>query len=545
MDRHECWKQVWPEGVPHNIEADKPFSEYFRDQATARPDAVAIAFYGQEIHYGELNRMIDQFANALIGRGLNKGDRVGIFMQNSPHFVISFFGIIRAGGVVVNLNPMFKAMEIEPIIEKTGIQTIIVQDTLYLELKKAKTISDVGTIIVARFADFIPENPLFSPPAEAIGTTEAFPDTIDFQQVLAEGSPEPVCRIVDMDTDLAMLQLTGGTTGVPKAAMISVRSFTLAVAVNRYWYRLTSADTSLGVAPFFHIMGLQAAMVPCLVSGATLLVMTRFVPQTIAQAIADRGCTVWVAAPTMLTALVNMPDVAGYDFSSLRVIVTGGSPISLSLQQRIKALAPNSQLGEGYGMTEILASGGVHTPLGRWKEGFCGIPMINDLKIVDLETGTVELPPNKEGEILIKGPTVMLGYWNQPEETQEVIRDGWFSTGDIGLLDEEGYLKIVDRKKELILCSGFNVYPSDLENIMSQHPAILEVAVTGVPDDYRGESPKAHVILKEEYVGETTEDDIINWCKENMATYKRPREVEFKDALPKSGAGKILKRLLD
>ena len=196
-------------------------------------------------------------------------------------------------------------------------------------------------------------------------------------------------------------------------------------------------------------------------------------------------------------------------------------------------------------MTEALAVGGVTTPLGRWKEGFCGIPIINDLKIVDLETGKEELAPNQEGEILIKGPTVMLGYWNQPEETQNAIRDGWLYTGDIGMLDEEGYLKIVDRKKELILCSGFNVYPSDLENIMNRHPAILEVAVTGVPDDYRGESPKAHVILKKEYVGEVTEDDIINWCKENMAAYKRPREVEFKDALPKSGAGKILKRLLD
>jgi long-chain acyl-CoA synthetase len=286
-------------------------------------------------------------------------------------------------------------------------------------------------------------------------------------------------------------------------------------------------------------------MAPSLMAGCTLLVMTRFVPQTIAQAITERGCSVWVAAPTMLTALVNMPDVKTFDFSSLRVIVTGGSPVSLNLQQRIQELAPNSQLGEGYGMTEILAGGGVHTPLGRWKEGFCGIPMINDLKIVDLADGISELPPNQEGEILIKGPTVMLGYWDQPEETRAVIRDGWFQTGDIGLLDEEGYLKIVDRKKELILCSGFNVYPSDLENIMSRHPAILEVAVIGVPDDYRGESPKAYVVLKAEYRGEVTEKDIIDWCRENMATYKRPREIEFREALPKSAAGKILKRLLD
>ena len=544
MDRHACWKKVWPEGVPRTVTVDKPFTEYFRDNATERPDAVAIDYYGHQIRYGELNRIIDQFANALIGRGLARGDRVGIFMQNSPHYIISFFGAIRAGGVVVNLNPMFKAMELEPIIENTGIKLVIVQDTLCPEFKKAGSASQIETVIVARFADFIPENPLFSPPAETMGTSEIFHGTVDFGEFMAAGDPEPVCRIEDMDADLAILQLTGGTTGVPKAAMISIRSFGLAVAVTCNWYRLTPADVSLGVAPFFHIMGLQSSMTPCLVAGATYLVMTRFVPQTIAQAIAERGVTIWVAAPTMLVALVNMPGVDKFDFSSLRIIVTGGSPIPLSLQQRFKELAPNSQMGEGYGMTEALGAGGVHTPLGRWKEGFCGIPMINDLKIVDLETGTEEMPANKEGEILVKGPTVMLGYWNQPEETRAAIKDGWLYTGDIGLLDEEGYLKIVDRKKELILCSGFNVYPSDLENIMNRHPAILEVAVIGVPDDYRGESPKAHVILKEEYVGKVTEDEILKWCKENMATYKRPREVEFRDALPKSGAGKILKRLL-
>ncbi|WP_155325827.1 class I adenylate-forming enzyme family protein [Desulfosarcina ovata] len=545
MDRYACWQQVWPEGVPQNIEADKPFTEYFRDRATERPDAVAIYFYGYEIDYATLNRKIDQFANALIDRGLNKGDRVGVFLQNSPHYVISFFGVIRAGGIVVNLNPMFKAMELDPIIEKTGIETIIVQDSLFAELNKTINLPSSERVIVARLSDYIPENPQFSPPPEALGTNESFPGTVDFQELIASGKPESVCRVDDMDADLAMLQLTGGTTGVPKAAMISVRAFTLAVLINRAWYRLTTADTSLGVAPFFHIMGLQATMVPCLVSGCTLLVITRFDPQTIARVIAERGCSVWVAAPTMLTALVNMPEIEGFDFSSLRVIVTGGSPISLSLQQRIKALAPNSQLGEGYGMTEILASGGVHTPLGRWKEGFCGIPMINDLKIVDLEMGEKEMPPNQEGEIVIKGSTVMQGYWNQPEETRDVFRDGWFYTGDIGFLDEEGYLKIVDRKKELILCSGFNVYPSDLENIMSRHPAILEVAVIGVPDDYRGESPKAIVILKDEYQDKVTEKDIVDWCRENMASYKRPREVEFQQALPKSGAGKILKRLLN
>jgi long-chain acyl-CoA synthetase len=546
MDRHACWQRVWPHNVPSDISVEKPFTEYFRDRASERPNDVAIDFYGYEIRYGELNKLIDQFANALIDRGLTKGDRVGIFMQNSPHYVISFFGIIRAGGIVVNLNPMFKSMELDPIIEKTGIGTIIVQDSLHAELSKTRYTPSPEQIIVARFSDYISENPLFSPPADILGTGESIPETVDFQALVASGQSTAVCRIDDMNTDLAMLQLTGGTTGIPKAAMISVRALTIAAVGSANWFGLSLHDTSMGIAPFFHIMGLQITMIPALLSGGKLVTLSRFTPASVAEALAIKRCTKWVAAPTMITALVNMPGIDQFDFSSLQVVVTGGSPISTTLQQKLQALAPHSQLGEGYGLTEVLASGGTVTPLGRWKPGFTGIPTIkeNDLKIVDMDTGEQEMPFNEKGEIIIKGPTLMNGYWNEPKETERVLRNGWYYTGDIGLLDDEGYLKIVDRKKELILCSGFNVYPTEVENTIIQHPAISEVAVIGVPDDYRGESVKAFVVLYDKSKEIITEKDIIDWCKENMAAYKRPHKVEFVDALPKSGAGKILKRLL-
>ncbi|MBT3257157.1 MAG: AMP-binding protein [Deltaproteobacteria bacterium] len=538
------WYKVWPKGVPRTIHVDKPFTEYIRDWALKTPDAVAIDFYGREISYAELDRYADRFAQSLIDHGLGKGDRVGIYMQNCPQFVISFFGAIRAGGVLVSLNPMFRHLELKPIIEKTGTSIIIAQYDLYPELKKVKTSLSIGTVILTRLADFAPNKPALPFPSEPLKEGEKYTDTVDFLALLKGTAPKPVCRTDDMDQDLALLQLTGGTTGVPKAAMISVKSFSTAVIGARTWFGLSPSDVNLGLAPFFHIMGLQVTMSPALASGGRLVIISRFTPEVTARAIADQGCTVWVAAPTMLTALVNMPGIDAYDFSTLRVIVTGGAPISLKLQQEIKKLFPNVMLGEGYGLTEALAQGGVTTPLGRWKQGFAGIPHINDMKIVDLETGLKEIPPNQKGEIIIKGPTVMKGYWNQPEETQQAIRDGWLYTGDIGLMDEEGYLKIVDRMKELILCSGFNVYPSDVENIMSKHPAILEVAVVGVPDDYRGESPKAFVALKENFRGKATEEEIINWCRENMASYKRPREVAIRESLPKSGAGKILKREL-
>lgn len=538
------WYKVWPEGVPRTIQVDKPFTEYIRDWAHKTPDAVAIDFYGREISYAELDRDIDRFAQALIDLGLGKGDRVGIYMQNCPQFVISFFGAVRAGGVLVSLNPMFRHLELKPIIEKTGTEIVIAQYDLYPELKKVKPSLSIGTVILTRLADFAPNKPSLPFPSEALKEGEKYTDTVDFLALLKETIPKPVCRIDDMDRDLALLQLTGGTTGVPKAAMISVKSFTVAVLGAMTWFGLSPSDVNLGLAPFFHIMGLQVTMAPSLASGGRLVIISRFVPEVMARAIAELGCTCWVAAPTMLTALVNMPGIEAYDFSTLRVIVTGGAPISLKLQQEITKLFPNVTLGEGYGLTEALAQGGVTTPLGRWKQGFAGIPHINDMKIVDLETGLKEMPPNQKGEIIIKGPTVMKGYWNQPEETRQAIRDGWLYTGDIGLMDEEGYLKIVDRKKELILCSGFNVYPSDVENIMCKHTAILEVAVVGVPDDYRGESPKAFVALKANYRGKVTEEDIIDWCKKNMASYKRPREVAIRESLPKSGAGKILKRAL-
>jgi long-chain acyl-CoA synthetase len=281
-----------------------------------------------------------------------------------------------------------------------------------------------------------------------------------------------------------------------------------------------------------------------LVSGGKLVILSRFAPDVAAQALAHYKVTIWVAATTMLTALANMAGVEKYDFSSLRVILTGGSSVSLKLQQEIKKLAPGSEIGEGYGMTETTAPGGVITPFGRWKPGYVGIPQLNDMKIVDLETGEKELGIHQEGEIVFKGPTVMKGYWNNPEETARTIRNGWLHTGDIGEMDEEGYVKIVGRKKEMIICSGFNVFPNEVEHIMHKHPAVFEVAVVGVPDSYRGESSKAFVALKDEFKGRISEQEIIDWCKDNMAPYKRPREVVFRDSLPRSGAGKILKRAL-
>jgi len=274
------------------------------------------------------------------------------------------------------------------------------------------------------------------------------------------------------------------------------------------------------------------------------VILTRFIPDVVATAIAHYHCTFTVVPTTGLIALLGTPNIKQYDFSSLRCIGSGGAPISVEIQKKVKALLPKTIIGEGYGLTECVSQGGAITPLYRYKPGFIGIPHINEIKIVDLATGTNELPPNEEGEIIMKGPAIMEGYWNKPEETKEVLRDGWLYTGDIGLMDEEGYIKFLGRRRELIKCSGYSVFPAEVENLLYRHPAVAEVAVIGVPDPYRGESPKAFIVLKSEYKGKVKEEEIIEWSKENMAAYKRPRIVEFREELPKSAAGKILRRIL-
>jgi long-chain acyl-CoA synthetase len=326
--------------------------------------------------------------------------------------------------------------------------------------------------------------------------------------------------------------------------MITHYSLACACIGSIFWYRHREGDTFLGVTPFFHVMGQQQLMCTPLVSGGRVVILSRFVPDVVAQAIGHYRCTGWVAATTMVIALLSLPNVKEYDFSSLRCLVTGGAPISVELQERLKELAPSAIVGEGYGLSETICHGGAVTPLHRYKPGFLGTPQINDIKIMDLATGTKEMGPHEEGEIAIKGPVVMQGYWNNPDETERVLRDGWLYTGDIGLMDEEGFIKLLGRTRELIKCSGYSVFPAEVEDLLYRHPAVQEVAVIGVTDSYRDESPKAFVILKPEYVSKIKESEILEWCKENMAAYKRPRSVEFKQELPKSAAGKVLRRIL-
>lgn len=538
------WSKFWPVWVPQSFSVHKPTSEYIREWAQLTPEKTALSFYGRDLTYDELNQLIDRFAWALIDMGVEKGDRVAIHMENCPQFVISYFGAHRAGAIVVPINPMFKQAELEYELNDAGAETLVGLDFLYPDVEKVRSRTPLRNVILSSLRDYLPATPTLPLPSEGSKSPLNFSNTSSFLELLERHDSVPVCKIEDMENELAILQYTGGTTGIPKGAMISHYTLACASIGAMYWYHHREDDIHLGVTPFFHVMGQQQLMCTPMVSGGQIVIMSRFDPNVVAKAVNHYRCTYWVGATTMMIALLSLPNIREYDLTSFRCLWTGGAPISTELQKRLKELVPNTIVGEGYGLSETIAYGGAITPLYRYKPGFLGVPHINDIKIVDLTTGTQELEPNQEGEIVIKGPAVMSGYWNNPEETANVLRDGWLHTGDIGLMDEEGYVKILGRTRELIKCSGYSVFPAEVEELLYSHPAVQEAAVIGVDDPYRLESPKAFVILKPEFVGRISEDVILDWCKESMSAYKRPRFVEFRQELPKSAAGKLLRRIL-
>lgn len=538
------WQKQWPSFVPEKIVVEKPLTEYFRDISGNEPDRCALDFYGQEITYKNLNHMIDRLAWGLVGLGMQKGARVALLLQNCPQFVIGFFGILRAGGVVVSMNPMFKHPEIEYELKDAEAEILICLDYLYLEVEKIRDRVPLRHVILTSLHEFLPEEPVLPLPPEGKEESRSFPGTLSFEKLLAESEEKPICKTSNLSDELALLQYTGGTTGLPKGAMITHHALTGACLGSKYWFNNTDDDVFLGVTPFFHIMGMVQMMCAPLISGGKVVVLSRFIPDVVLKAIDHYRCSAWVGATTMLVALLQVPDLKQYDLSCFRYICSGGSPVTPQIQNEVNKLAPDAVIVDGYGLTESVSQGGAITPLGGFKPGFVGVPHVNDMKVVDLESGKKELPPNEEGEITIRGPALTKGYWNKPEETDGAFEEGWFYTGDIGSMDEEGYLKFIGRKKELIKCSGYSVFPAEVEELLCRHPAVAEVAVIGVPDSYRGESPKAFVVLRPEHEAEVTEETLIAWCKQNMAAYKRPREIEFRNDLPKSAAGKILRRLL-
>ena len=539
----KVWLSAWPNYLPQQLElVEKPLHEFLRESAKRHPEKAAVNYYGNQISFQQVDDLSDRLAAALCDMGFKKGDRVSLFLENCPQFVIAYYGVLKAGGVVVAANPMFKEDELKYELQDAGATIIVALDHLYPMIRNIQEYTSLSHVIVTSYWDYLPDNPALPVHSSMEAPKEVFPQTHEFLDLMEKYNPEPPHVEVDMREDLALLQYTSGTTGLPKGAMITHDSLLHNTVGSAVWNNIAEDDIHLSVLPFFHVTGMMHSMNMPIYTGTTNVMLSRFDTSTAMKAIATFGCTTWVSITTMNLAVINAPDVDQYDLRSLRHCMSGGAPIPEEILKKWRKIV-GTELVEGYGLSETISQTHVN-PSSNPRYGSVGIPHFGvECQVIDVETGD-ECALGSEGELRVKGPMITKGYWNKPEETAEVLRDGWLATGDIVKMDEDGYFYIVGRKKDMIKASGYSVFPAEVEALLYEHPAVSEVAVIGVPDPYRGENIKAFIILRPEYKSKISEEEVIAWAREKMAAYKYPRIVEFVEALPKTGSGKILKRVL-
>ena len=497
-------------------------------RAAASPDLIALAFFDQQLTYAQLVRQARRMANALRGLGLRPGDRVMLMLPNCPAYPIAYYGTLMAGGIVAQTNPLYVEREIEHLARDSGARIIVTTDGLSARVGAVVPRTSLEHVIVAR-----------------LGGPEPEPAAIRLEALLA-AHPDTDPGVAVAPEQTAVLQYTGGTTGLPKGAMLSHRNLVANVLQTaEMGERPAPGEVRiLTILPLFHSFGMTCCLNLGLHLGARLVLLPRFDVEHVMRAIKQHQITHFPGVPTMYVAVLNYPHAEDYGISGIRSISSGGAAMPLEVAETFEQKF-GAEISEGYGLSE--ASPVTHaTPTwdrGLRRPGSVGVPICStDARIVDLESGTRVLGPDEPGELCIRGPQVMQGYWNQPAETAQVLRDGWLFTGDIARMDADGYFWILDRKKEMIVSGGYNVYPRELEEVLYEHPAVLEAAVVGVPDAYKGELPKAYVALKPG--ASATPDELIAFCRERLAPFKVPRSVELRPSLPRSAVGKILRREL-
>jgi len=547
------WLKFYPPWVPHHIDyPEVPLDRLLKEAAEKHPDAVAIIFEGYKMRYKELDEAVDRLATALQDLGVRKGDKVAIFLPNCPQFVIAYYAILRAGGVVTAVNPLYTERELEYQLNNAEAVGIVTLDLLYGRVRNVRPRTGLRFVIVTSLKDYLPKvkavlgTLLKKIPMAKVEREEG---VYFLKELLARYPPRPEPVEIDPREDLACLQYTGGTTGVPKGAMITHYNLVSNAVSASYWLNAEEAkEVHVGVLPLFHIYGMTTVMNAPIYKAGAMILIPRFDAKKVLESIQKYRATVFCGVPTLYAMLLDHPDLPKYDLTSIKFCISGAAPLPPEIQKKFMEIT-GGVLVEGYGLTE--ASPVTHAnPLDRTmktvKIGSIGVPWPDtDAKIVDLETGTRELPPGEVGELVVKGPQVMKGYWKMPEETAQVLRDGWLYTGDIAKMDEDGYFYIVDRKKDLIKYKGYSVYPRELEDVLYEHPAVKLCAVVGKPAPEVGEIPKAFVVLKEGYEpSEELKKEILEFVNERVAAYKRIRELEFRTELPVSAAGKVLRRVL-
>jgi len=551
--------KFWPKRLPHAI--TPPATSLWHNLATSAlryPDKPATVFFGAVLTWSQLKHAAERLAARLQALGVAKGDRVLLDMQNTPQLIVAHFAILRADAVVVPVNPMNKAEELTHYITDSDARVAITTADLACELAVASNALPADQrlqhLIVSHYIDAFDAavqgddappphwrdwlTRQHAAPALADGQVHAWRDALAWDGPLAETTVGP--------QDLSVLPYTSGTTGLPKGCMHTHHSIMHNAVAATLWGTVTSETVALVVVPMFHITGMVALMHAAAYSGATMIVMPRWDRELAGRLISRWKVTAWTNIPTMVIDLLASPNFARFDLSSLRSIGGGGAAMPAAVAQRLEDQY-GLKYAEGYGLTETAAPSH-QNPLDRPKQQCLGIPfMSTDARVVDPDT-LQELPPGEQGEIAIHGPEVFAGYWKRADATAaaffELEGKRFFRSGDLGRMDEEGYFFITDRLKRMINASGFKVWPAEVEALMFKHPAIQEACVIATRDDYRGESVKAVVVLRASHRGQVSEQEIVDWCHDNMSAYKAPRVVQFAEALPKSGSGKVMWRLL-
>ncbi|CAA7601201.1 AMP-dependent synthetase/ligase [Acididesulfobacillus acetoxydans] len=546
------WLQHYDQEVEETLAyPEATLNDLFEQGVSQNSQKTALVFFGKCLTYAELLEYIRRLAGSLQERGIVRGDRVALLLPNCPQFVMSYYALLRLGATVVPINPLSTEPELLHIMRDGQVKAAISLDLWVERLENVRAVCrEAGEgwlkdTYYTSLREFLPfslqilyllRQKMAPESKQRLAQAGRFSDLLHKEEILSERSQ------VDVHHEVAVLIYTGGTTGKPKGVMLSHYALVANARQCSSWAGMTSEDSILTVLPIFHGFGMSVCMNAPLLAGAAALLVPRFTVEDILKAIHRFRPTLFAGVPTMYVALINHRQLARYDLASLRGCFVGAAPLAPEVKRRFEELT-GSRLMEGYGLTEAVTALCANPYRGVNKTGSIGIPFPDVvIQIRDLETGERELSPGETGELVIQAPELMLGYHRRPQETAGVLRDGWLFTGDLGYRDEEGYFYIVDRKKDMIITGGFNVYPREVEDVLYEHPAVREVSVIGVADAYKGEKVKAFIVFREG--AQASQEEILSFCRQHLLPYKVPKEIEFRQELPKTAIGKILKRAL-
>lgn len=549
----KVWLSQYPDEIAHNLTYEEiPVQQLLTRAYEKYPNNVSVHFMGRDCTFKEIYESSLKFANYLRLLGIEKGDRVAVMLPNCPQSVIAYYGILYAGGIVVQTNPLYTERELQYQMEDSGAKVILALDILYPRITKVLKNTKIENVIITAIKDYLPfpKNLIypfiqkrqygFSVKVEHKGMNHLF------KEIMKLAKPTPIDNEhFNFEEDIALLQYTGGTTGSPKGVMLTHKNLIANTKMCNAWMHKCKdgEEVFLGVLPFFHVYGMTTVLILAVMKCSKMVLIPKFDLNQMLKAIDKHKPTLFPGAPTMYIGILNHPNIKKYDLSSIKACLSGSAPLPIEVQEKFEEIT-GGKLVEGYGLTETSPVTHANFIWGKRVKGSIGVPWPDtDATILRIGEGEGEaVAPGEIGEIAIKGPQVMKGYWNRPEETAMSFVDGWFLTGDLGYMDEEGYFYIVDRKKDMIIAGGFNIYPREVEEVLYEHDAIQECVVVGIPDPYRGETVKAFIVLKE---GKTvTSEELNEYARIHLASYKVPRSYEFRTELPKTAIGKILRRTL-